>query len=156
MTDSFDKQVDAAYEKKVVQKFVEFHKAVTLDAYQKVSTDSRDAGFEYGSPVWSGAFRASHNLSVGAPDFTPGPVPEAGERWPDEPDAIIQATALSKVAQILLALKPFGQTFIANAKPYSRKLENGYSLKAPEGIYKVAAMSVIAKYRSAARALIRG
>lgn len=152
----FSADIDKAFEEKVVQNFVEFHKAVALDAFRKVIVDSRSVGFANGSPVWSGSFRSGHNLSVDAPEFTP-PTPVAeGERWPDEPDQIIPAPPVSEAAMKLMALRPFRQVFIANAAPYARRLEGGYSLKAPEGIYKVAAMAVIEKFKGGAFRLMRG
>lgn len=155
----FSADIDRAFESKVVQTFVEFHKAVSLDAYKKVSADSRTVGFDFGSPVWSGQFRHGHNLSLDAPDFTPPkPNPEVleGLRWPDEPDAVLPARALSGAALVLAALKPFRQVFIANAAPYARRLEGGYSLKAPEGVYNITALSVINKFKGGAFRIARG
>lgn len=151
--EKFNADVDAAYNKKVVQGFLEFHRAVSLDAFKKVSSDSRDVGLQFGSPVWSGWFRSGHNISIGAPDLTPPePNPDAeGVRWPDEPDSILPAPALSQAAQVLLALNPFSIVYIANAAPHARRLEGGWSkLKAPEGVYKITAMAVIGKYKQIA------
>lgn len=156
----FSKDIDKAFAEKVVRQFVEFHKAVALDAFKKVSADTRQVGLAFGSPVWSGQFRHGHNLSLDAPDFTPPtPNPEVAEglRWPDEPDNVLSPRPMSEAAMKLRILRPFSQVFITNAAPYARRLEGGYSkLKAPEGVYKVTAMAVIQKFKGAAFNIARG
>lgn len=152
----FSADIDKAFDEKVVQNFVEFHRAVALDAFRKVAADTRSTGFAFGSPVWSGSFRSGHNISLDTPDFTPPQKNPSADRWPDEPDQVLQAPPVSQAAQVLLALKPFRQIFIANAAPYARRLEGGYSLKAPEGVYKVTAMSVIEKFKSGAFRIMKG
>lgn len=141
--DKFEADLDAAYDEAVVQKFVQFHRTITLKALRYTTADSRSVGFAYGSPVWSGRFRASFNLSIGQPDYSvkaPHPEVASGElRWPDEPSSPLRTDGVAAGAAQLLNLQPFDITYIANGLPYARRLENGYSLKAPEGVLGIVA-----------------
>jgi hypothetical protein len=147
---AFEASLEKAFEEKVVQRFVQKHKAITMRALQEAGADSREVSFEHGSPVWTGRFRASHQLGVGEP-ATPAPAPqhpEVGEglRWPTEPDSPYRANSLAGYAAALLQLKPFDKTFVSNALPYAQKLEKGYSPKAPEGIYGIIASRLFRRY----------
>ncbi len=150
---TFLKEVDAANER-VTRAVVEAHKAVAIKAYAMIAADSRETGMRYGSPVWSGRFRASHTIAIGAPDTAtkpphPDTVGKGATRWPDEPDGIYNAPPASYAAQKLTALKPFDIVYIANALPYARRIELGHSkFKAPEGVYDVTAVAVRAQFRN--------
>lgn len=160
----FEADVDKAYDKKVVQTFLAFEKAVIMTAGAMLARDTRDTGVSgkyaaatggdvVGSPVWSGSFRAGHNLSLDAPDFTPPPVsPEIAEglRWPEEPERILNAKPMSEYAQKLIPLRPFGVAYFTNAADYARKLENRYSPKAPDGVMRVVAAATVQQYKNAA------
>lgn len=151
--DTFVKEIEASKER-VVRAVVETHKAIAIKAYAMISADSRETGLRYGSPVWSGRFRASHTIAIGAPDTAtkppnPDTVGAGATRWPDEPDGIYNAPPVSYAAQKLTALKPFQIVYIANALPYARKIELGHSkFKAPEGVYDVTAVAVGAQFRN--------
>lgn len=150
---TFTKQVEES-KQRVVRAVVETHKAIAIKAYSLIAADTRDTGLRYGSPVWSGRFRASHTIAIGAPDTTvkppnPDTVGAGATRWPTEPDGIYNAPPVSYAAQKLTSLKPFQIVYIANALPYARRIELGYSkFKAPEGVYEVTAAAVGAQYKN--------
>ena len=136
----FRKDIEKAYDQKVIQRFVEFQKRITLEAAQEAQRLS---------PVWSGEFRHGHNVSVGTPDYTLPP--ENGDaratRWPDTPDYILPAQPMASYSGQLAGLRPFEKTYVANGVPYSRKIEfGGHSMQAPEGVYRPTAMKIRSKY----------
>lgn len=142
--DEFERQINKAAEG-VVDQLVELHRTITLKAYRYITADSRTVSLQYGSPVWTGRFRGSFNVSIGAPNFsTLPPHPQVGEglKWPDEPSTPYRAQGVNRAAAQLLGLQPFSTTYIANGVPYARRLENGYSLKAPSGVLGLAVAKV--------------
>lgn len=145
----FAKDIDAAYAKKILPAFLEFHKTVVIKAYQLVIRDSREVGFQHGSPVWSGRFRKSHNVSIGVVDGSvSAPNPAAKfVNWPDEPESVLSAKGVAYVRGVLEKLRPFDIVYISNSVPYAKKLEEGYSPKAPEGVYDVAASTLRAQLK---------
>lgn len=105
----------------------------TLDVFKAVG---------YGAPVDSGRFRANMNVSYGAPD-----------------EAVTASTDASRLKRELekVATLPIGDVmFITNALPYAAvleyggypnppknptgKTEGGYSIQAPRGMFRLAAM----------------
>ncbi|HEM7769467.1 TPA: HK97 gp10 family phage protein [Acinetobacter baumannii] len=83
------------------------------------------------SPVDTGAYRASHIVSIGSADF--------GVRRPETnavQDAAIQAV---KIKLGLLV-------YIQNNQPYAERLENGWSDQAPQGIYGLTYNFISQKY----------
>lgn len=130
--------LDKQFDEKVVQRFVQKHRTIALQAFKDIAIDSRTVAFAHGSPVWTGRFKGSNTMSIGAPDFSQAlpPHPEA-EAWPNEPDVPYPSPSLAEAAGRLTALKPFEKVFIANALPYARRIESGHSAKAPEGVYNV-------------------
>lgn len=146
--DDFDKQLDAAYAKKILPQFLEFHKTVVIKAYQLTIRDSREVGFQHGSPVWSGRFKASHNVSIGVVDgdvAAPNPAVEF-IRWPEEPDRVLSAKGVAYVRGVLEKLRPFDIVYISNSLPYARRIEAGdFSMKAPNGVYNVTAATLKAQ-----------
>lgn len=143
----FKRQLQLAYDDKVIGGFVEFHKAVTLSLIREIVK----------SPVvWSGVYRQGHNVSVGRPDYTPPPDnPDAkATRWPDTPDIVFQARPLAEYARALSELKPFEKTYIATSVPYARRIEfDAHSRLAPAGVYGPAITVVKVKYSGALRSL---
>lgn len=135
--------------KRAVAALVELHKTMTQDAYRITVPDTRMTGFKNGSPVLSGYYASSHNVSIGEPDFSI-PAKTGEERFIDPaagPDSrIYKAKAASSVRAKLERLKPFGITYIATGVPYARRLEGGYSRKAPAGIYNITAAIIDQKY----------
>ncbi|EXD49487.1 hypothetical protein [Acinetobacter baumannii] len=83
------------------------------------------------SPVDTGAYRASHIVSVGSGDY--------GIRGPETnaiQDAAIQA----------VKIKLGNSVYIQNNQPYAERLENGWSDQAPQGIYNTTFTFISQKY----------
>ncbi|WP_049068724.1 hypothetical protein [Acinetobacter baumannii] len=83
------------------------------------------------SPVDTGAYRASHIVSIGSGDY--------GVREPSTnavQDAAIQAVKF-KLGSLI---------YIQNNKPYAERLENGWSDQAPQGIYSTTFTYITQKY----------
>ncbi|MDC4829548.1 HK97 gp10 family phage protein [Acinetobacter baumannii] len=83
------------------------------------------------SPVDTGAYRASHIVSVGSGDYgIRGPVTNPIQ------DAAIQAVKI-KLGNLV---------YIQNNQPYAERLENGWSDQAPQGIYGLTYNFISQKY----------
>ncbi|WP_336016073.1 HK97 gp10 family phage protein [Acinetobacter pittii] len=83
------------------------------------------------SPVDTGAYRASHIVSIGSGDY--------GVRGPETnavQDAAIQAVKF-KLGSLI---------YIQNNQPYAERLENGWSDQAPLGIYSTTFTYITQKY----------
>lgn len=83
------------------------------------------------SPVDTGAYRASHIVSIGSGDY--------GVREPETnavQDAAIQAVKF-KLGNLI---------YIQNNKSYGPRLENGWSDQAPQGIYNTTFTYISQKY----------
>ncbi len=83
------------------------------------------------SPVDTGAYRASHIVSISSGDF--------GARGPETnpvQDAAIQAVKF-KLGNLV---------YIQNNQPYAERLENGWSDQAPQGIYSTTFNFISQKY----------
>ncbi|PPC35960.1 hypothetical protein [Acinetobacter baumannii] len=83
------------------------------------------------SPVDTGAYRASHIVSIGSGDY--------GTREPETnavQDAAIQAVKF-KLGSLI---------YIQNNQPYAERLENGWSDQAPQGIYSTTFTYITQKY----------
>ncbi|MEN8339099.1 HK97 gp10 family phage protein [Acinetobacter baumannii] len=83
------------------------------------------------SPVDTGAYRASHIVSIGSGDY--------GVRGPETnavQDAAIQAVKI-KLGNLV---------YIQNNQPYAERLENGWSDQAPQGIYGLTYNFISQKY----------
>ncbi len=83
------------------------------------------------SPVDTGAYRASHIISIGSADM--------GVRGPEtnpNQDAAIQAVKI-KLGNLV---------YIQNNLPYAERLENGWSDQAPQGIYSTTFNFISQKY----------
>ncbi|MEB6624606.1 HK97 gp10 family phage protein [Acinetobacter pittii] len=83
------------------------------------------------SPVDTGAYRASHIVSIGSGDY--------GIRGPETnpiQDAAIQAVKI-KLGNLV---------YIQNNQPYAERLENGWSDQAPQGIYGLTYNFISQKY----------
>lgn len=100
----------------------ELVKKITMDTVQSLVVSS---------PVDTGAYRASHIVSVGSGDY--------GVREPSTnavQDAAIQAVKF-KLGNLV---------YIQNNQPYAERLENGWSDQAPQGIYGLTFNFISQKY----------
>ncbi|EHU1920604.1 HK97 gp10 family phage protein [Acinetobacter baumannii] len=106
-----------------VEKQADEHvKKITMDTVQSLVVSS---------PVDTGAYRASHIVSVGSGDY--------GVREPSTnavQDAAIQAVKF-KLGSLI---------YIQNNQPYAERLENGWSDQAPQGIYSTTFTYITQKY----------
>jgi hypothetical protein len=83
------------------------------------------------SPVDTGAYRASHIVSIGSGEY--------GVRGPETnavQDAAIQAVKF-KLGSLV---------YIQNNQPYAERLDNGWSDQAPQGIYSTTFTYISQKY----------
>lgn len=97
-------------------------KKITMDTVQSLVVSS---------PVDTGAYRASHVVSIGSADY--------GVRGPEinaVQDAAIQAVKF-KLGSLI---------YIQNNQPYAERLENGWSDQAPQGIYSTTFTYITQKY----------
>lgn len=97
-------------------------KKITMDTVQSLVVSS---------PVDTGAYRASHIVSIGSG--------ENGVRGPETnavQDAAIQAVKF-KLGNLV---------YIQNNQPYAERLENGWSDQAPQGIYSTTFTYISQKY----------
>lgn len=91
------------------------------------------------SPVDTGRFRANWNLSYGSIDTT-------------VTDATSQTRVRGDLAKLLTS--PInGVVFLANSLPYAKRLEEGWSKKAPAGMVRVAIGEWQNKVKRAVRAV---
>ncbi|MZY06102.1 HK97 gp10 family phage protein [Acinetobacter pittii] len=97
-------------------------KKITMDTVQSLVVSS---------PVDTGAYRASHVVSIGSADY--------GVRGPETnavQDAAIQA----------IKFKLGNLVYIQNNKAYAERLEDGWSDQAPLGIYSTTFTYITQKY----------
>ncbi|WP_407480268.1 HK97 gp10 family phage protein [Acinetobacter baumannii] len=83
------------------------------------------------SPVDTGAYRASHIVSVGSGDY--------GIREPE-------TNAINDAAIQAMKIKLGNLVYIQNNQPYAERLENGWSDQAPQGIYGLTYNFISQKY----------
>ncbi|ENU24197.1 hypothetical protein F993_01513 [Acinetobacter proteolyticus] len=83
------------------------------------------------SPVDTGAYRASHIVSIGSGDF--------GKRGPE-------TNAVQDAAVQAVRIKLGNLVYIQNNQPYAERLENGWSDQAPHGIYSTTFNFISQKY----------
>lgn len=104
--------------KLAINEFVKFHREVAVFVYGEAVRNSR---------VWTGRFRGSHNMSIGAPNTDTLPVhPDvlSGKvRWPVAPSKPFAAQSVAEIRRSLLPLRAFGTIYLTNALPYASFLE---------------------------------
>ncbi|HAV3007264.1 TPA: HK97 gp10 family phage protein [Acinetobacter baumannii] len=83
------------------------------------------------SPVDTGAYRASHIISIGSDDY--------GVRGPE-------TNAVQDAAIKVVKIKLGNLVYIQNNQPYAERLENGWSDQAPQGIYGLTFNFISQKY----------
>ncbi|OCY54131.1 hypothetical protein [Acinetobacter pittii] len=97
-------------------------KKITMDAVQSLVVSS---------PVDTGAYRASHIVSIGSGDYG-----VRGSETNAVQDAAIQAVKF-RLGNLV---------YIQNNQPYAERLENGWSDQAPQGIYNTTFTYISQKY----------
>lgn len=112
MADDFDRQLDAAYKRKVLDNLEKTVRAVALVV---------DAELVAATPVDTGRARANWNPSLNEPDTT--------IREPNQKKAISPIAAAFKLTDTIL---------ISNNLPYIKRLNEGSSKQAPAGFVDMA------------------
>ncbi|AYY91110.1 hypothetical protein [Acinetobacter baumannii] len=97
-------------------------KKITMDTVQSLVVSS---------PVDTGAYRASHIVSIGSGDY--------GVRGPE-------TNAIQDAAIQVVKFKLGNLVYIQNNQPYAERLENGWSDQAPLGIYSTTFTYITQKY----------
>lgn len=107
-------------------KFVEVVKTDKENLFVEMATDALEilSGF---LPVDTGRYRANHRVGYGEPD-----------------GSIIDSTEEPVIDG--LALKDVSIVYIQNNLPYADRIENGWSQKAPDGVYAKTADYLREKY----------
>ena len=106
----------------LVDDLVDVQKQVVLRLYQVIIQRS---------PIDTGAYRANHRISVGAPDTGADPT---------------LVTPPADVSNVLTTLVPFTTVYVQNNLPYAVPLEDGHSQQAPQGVYMMSRLDVIQEY----------
>jgi len=88
------------------------------------------------SPVMDGEFRASHKVTLDAPQNT-------YEKGFD----LSGGKTLAEGLKIASTAKIGGLVYIQTLSPYGTRLENGWSQQAPNGVYALSFQSVVSKYK---------
>ena len=122
----------------------------TLTKKQKDIVQDALQGVILQSPVDSGAFRASHRVSINKTDtsFNQSEVDKSG------------STTIAKGQSILSRLVPYSTVYIQTNAPYANKIEfggfttkpetdktvGGFSRQAPQGVYALTFNYIVQKY----------
>ena len=88
------------------------------------------------SPVQDGEFRASHKVTIDAPQ-------NAYEKGFD----LSGGATLAEGLKVASTAKIGGLVYIQSLSPYGTRLENGWSQQAPNGVYALSFQSVVSKYK---------
>lgn len=148
----FERDLDKAIQVKWKNPIRRFFREVALTLWGYIIVNSETAaGQRVGSPVLTGRFYASHNISLN--------VIETKERGPNPSGASSPYPQLgfSDAKRVLAKWKPGDTVYISNSVPYGRKLESQHwSKKTPYGIYMVAVNAVRAKFAGRGRFTFKG
>ena len=88
------------------------------------------------SPVMDGEFRASHKVTLDSPQIS-------YEKGFD----LSGGATLAKGLKVASTAKIGGLVYIQTLSPYGTRLENGWSMQAPNGVYALSYQSVASKYK---------
>lgn len=136
--DEFNKDLDK-FNKKIEKALVRYHKDIVKSLYKEIVNTS---------PIWSGQFIASHNVSIANVDTSVVFNPSINvTRWPDPPDFILIPKPESHVTSKLQALKPYSVVFISNSHLYAKELEKGKSQQSPRGIYFISTQKIANRFK---------
>ena len=88
------------------------------------------------SPVMDGEFRASHKVTLDSPQ-------NSYEKGFD----LSGGATLAEGLKVASTAKIGGLVYIQSLSPYGTRLENGWSMQAPNGVYALSFQSVVSKYK---------
>ena len=118
MSKSFSQSLDDFVEIEVITKHQDNVEMVEDYVYNQIRAKS---------PVRDGVFKANHNRSSDAPDYS------------FDPDKTFSSEPAPTGGK-------FPVFFVANAAPYADELEHGHSMQAPNGVYGVTYTSAKARF----------
>lgn len=145
----FKKQLTVAHQTKVVAAAIEFHRTISLVAFRDISATAMEAGGGFGSPFWSGRFRASNNISINNPDFSILPPNPSAGNYPMPVSSPYKSKTLSDAQIVLKGLKIYDKVYISNGLPYAKRIEaGGWSAQVPNGVYNVVAERIRNRFSS--------
>lgn len=129
--------LDDLIREEIAEPVERIQKGVSLDLWDFLTTEATYSN-SFGSPVWTGAYIASHRISVNSIDVS-------FEKRPSYA-AVRYTTGLTSLkplgmgyAKSQVSNAKIGDTiYISNSAPYAQALERGLSRKTPDGIYNVA------------------
>src|SRR5690625_4297407 len=114
---SFRLQLDRAYERKVRQRVAQVTRWVALEALRRVILKS---------PVDKGRFKGNWQTALSVrPDGVLDVVDPSG------------SATLAEGSRNISQLRPYEVVYLAHNVPYARKLEDGHSQQAPQGVVAV-------------------
>ena len=88
------------------------------------------------SPVMDGEFRASHKVTLDSPQ-------NSYEKGFD----LSGGATLAEGLKVASTAKIGGLVYIQSLSPYGTRLENGWSMQAPLGVFALSFQSVVSKYK---------
>lgn len=128
MPDDFERQLQAAYQKKVEERITKATRWVALECLRRAVLKS---------PVLSGRFRGNWQVAISV-----------------RPDGVVEVEdkdggpTISEGSRNIAQLKPFEVVHLVNNLPYSQKIEEGHSGQAPAGVVSVTVAEIEAFFAS--------
>jgi len=143
----------AQMERALVVQATETIKAFALRLFIDIQVDTRvgqSDGGQHGSAVRTGRYAASHRLSLNTIDSSVAPPVEPYPKHDLMPDQrIVPNPPLSDVQAVLRNFKLGDKIIISNSLDYAKALEDGWSKKAPDGVYGPSLLWEQARYAAA-------
>lgn len=162
---NFDKQARAA-EREVVREATETIRAVSIEAFSDIRERAADVGGAHGSPVASGRYAASVNISINTIDDSTAPEDRKYEYPPatvhkynadNLPARTRRNSAASRASNLLRGFKLGDRIFISNSVPYAERIEReGWSWQTPSGVFETTVRQVVKKFSGVRLRVFRG
>lgn len=105
--------------------------------FEYISINAQNVAFQFGSPVFTGRYHASHRASLNTPDTTVAPEGVYSNSAP-----------LSQVTSLRPSFKIGDSIIISNSLPYAGDIEfnKASPFKTPEGVYRVSVEAAKVKF----------
>ena len=111
MTDEVDEVVGAAA------------KAVTTSVYQKAIELKTTWSPDQPGDIWTGEFRYSFNISIGAPNTSALPPMEPAQPWPIADSVYGLSDAIASL-EMIASIKPYDIAYVSNSSFHVQKVED--------------------------------